>query len=385
MVVAKSSRYRSFDAFAKPIDGIRTTTTAGGAITLLAGAGACLLFISQLFLYLQVDIRHSFLVAPSRPLNFVVSSEASYHKLISNKNTKRYNKQVPDLLESISFIEKTRLNIFLHVTFPHVSCDHLDFAVDGASYSSGKFTKIYGRSAFTKRTPTEYDWAVATGQKDIRTTNKGLSKKMPSKDPNAKKGCTVRGDVVVPRIGGELSVTVSEQAWLPTLQKLEMIYSLNSMGKRPDMDMSDMFFNVSHYIHDISFGDQFPLAKNPLKDSMDTVENDTGMAVTYLAVKLIPTNYKRAGRRPKEMFQTSMTKHVLQPQTLAKSRTRMLLPGFMLQYDFSPLVVEHVESRENFIMFLSSLISIVGGVFVTIGLVSGCLVSSAQAVAKKMD
>lgn len=288
------------------------------------------------------------------------------------------------MVESISFLEKTRLNIFLHVTFPHISCRDLDFAVDGSSYSSGKFTKVYGRTAFSKRTPTEYDWAAATGQLDQARTNKGLSKKLQSKDPNAKNGCTVRGNVIVPRIGGELSVTVSEEAWLPTLQKLETLYSLNTMGKGHIMGMNDLFFNVSHYIHDVSFGDQFPLAENPLKDSLGTIDNDTGMAVTYVTVKLIPTSYKKVARRPKEMFQTSMSKHVLQPQTIAKSRVP-LLPGLILQYDFSPLVVHHVESRENFIMFLSSLISIVGGVFVTVGLVSSCLVSSARSVAKKMD
>jgi hypothetical protein len=37
------------------------------------------------------------------------------------------------------------------------------------------------------------------------------------------------------------------------------------------------------------------------------------------------------------------------------------------------------------LVFLSSLVSIVGGVFVTVGLVSGCLVDSAKAVAKKID
>lgn len=58
---------------------------------------------------------------------------------------------------------------------------------------------------------------------------------------------------------------------------------------------------------------------------------------------------------------------------------------FPSRYDFTPLAVRHVDSRENVFVFLSSLVGIVGGVFVTVKLVSGCLVNSAQAVAKKMD
>jgi len=70
--------------------------------------------------------------------------------------------------------------------------------------------------------------------------------------------------------------------------------------------------------------------------------------------------------------------------TLAAQRS-MLLPGLMIMYDFTPLVVRHVEKRDHLFVFLSSFVGILGGVFVTVGLVSGSLVNSAQAVAKKVD
>ncbi|MGB1717720.1 MAG: hypothetical protein ACPHO6_06165 [Candidatus Latescibacterota bacterium] len=41
---------RSFDVFAKPIEGTRTTTATGGIITVIASLAASLLFLSQLFL-----------------------------------------------------------------------------------------------------------------------------------------------------------------------------------------------------------------------------------------------------------------------------------------------------------------------------------------------
>ena len=84
------------------------------------------------------------------------------------------------------------------------------------------------------------------------------------------------------------------------------------------------------------------------------------------------------------MYQSSVTHTFVKPETLAGSNTGML-PGLVMTYDFTPLAVRHEEYRESFLVFLSSLVSIVGGVFVTVGLVTGCLVHSAAAVAKKMD
>jgi hypothetical protein len=84
-----------------------------------------------------------------------------------------------------------------------------------------------------------------------------------------------------------------------------------------------------------------------------------------------------------QSYQTSVVTHTIQPHTLV-SRGVQYLPGLVVAYDFMPLTVHHV-GRENLFVFLSSLISIVAGVFVTVGLVTGCLVHSATAVAKKID
>ena len=83
------------------------------------------------------------------------------------------------------------------------------------------------------------------------------------------------------------------------------------------------------------------------------------------------------------MYQVSVAQHLVNPNTLAAQQST-LLPGLVMYYDFTPLAVYHTEERENFFVFLSSLISIVGGAFVTVGLVSRCLVSAAS-VAKKID
>jgi hypothetical protein len=79
-----------------------------------------------------------------------------------------------------------------------------------------------------------------------------------------------------------------------------------------------------------------------------------------------------------------VTQHIVKPQTMAMSGAN-LNPGLFVTFDVTPLAVHHEERREHFLVFLSSLMSIVGGAFVTVGLVSRCLVGSASAIAKKMD
>ena len=114
------------------------------------------------------------------------------------------------------------------------------------------------------------------------------------------------------------------------------------------------------------------------------VENSAGgLFLSHINVRLIPTRYQRLFTS-RDTFQLSVTQHVVQPETLIPQGSPYV-PGLSLQYDFSPLRVDYIETRDNIFGFISSLVSIVGGAFVTVGLVTGCLLHSAAAVAKKMD
>ena len=109
-----------------------------------------------------------------------------------------------------------------------------------------------------------------------------------------------------------------------------------------------------------------------------------GIALQQMHVKLIPTIYQRFFGGHSHTYQSSVVDHTVQPETLV-AKGVPLLPGVAVSFDFTPLAVHHVEGRENILVFLSSLVSIVGGVFVTVGLATGLVVHSAAAVAKKLD
>jgi len=265
----------------------------------------------------------------------------------------------------------------LHVTFPHLSCSQLDYAHDGNDSSSGKFEHYHSKPyTFTKRVPTNEEYKKAVGSSVSSVTRDNIEKR--------RSGCTVAGTIHIPRVGGTLSVSVSPDAWRRATSVLAFGMDLLG-GKKDDVDpFHGKLPNVTHYVHHISFGNGFPPGTNPLQDAHHVMDNGSGVALANVAVKLVPTTYKRTFHSERETFQASVSRHIVEPVTLAAQRS-MLLPGLMITYDFTPLAVRHVEKRENLFVFLSSLVGIVGGVFVTVGLVSGCLVNSAQAVAKKMD
>ncbi|KAL7465107.1 hypothetical protein ACHAXS_005432 [Conticribra weissflogii] len=342
---------RSFDAFAKPIDGIRERTISGGLITLLASLTAAALFLSQLIVYLQVQTRHSMHLAESVPSALFDQSPSA--RLLSGH----------------------KIPLRVHVTFPHLPCNSLDYAHDGNSHSEGKFQHYH-------RAPYEFKKRIPT----IEEYKTSLSPSLPTNPQSERQqGCTLIGTIQIPRVGGSLSVTVSPTAWRRATSLLS--FGVDLLDGQPEPDpFHGKLPNVTHHIHSLTFGPPFPPGIDPLRHAQHVMDNGSGVALANVAVKLVPTTYISQNPFSSEIetYQASVARHIVQPETLAAQRST-LLPGLMVTYDFTPLAVRHRERREGFLVFLSSLVGIVGGVFVTVGLVTGCLVNSAQAVAKKMD
>ena len=330
---------RSYDVFAKPIDGTRQRSISGGLITILASGAAALLFLSQLYLYLRIETRHSMHLAESVPSMLFSPQNQQQRK---NKNP-RFN------------LSGHLIKLRMHVTFPHLPCGSLDYAQDGGiSASKGLFQHYHSKPyTFTIRVPTvqEYKLAAVGGydERNIHTLRKN--------------GCTLSGTIITPRVGGSLSVTVSGDAWTRATSRMTFGVDLSRMmgigDNKPD-PFHGKLPNVTHYIHDVTFGDPFPSGTNPLKGVHHVMDNESGVALANVAVKLVPTTYKRSFHTAKETYQASVSRHIVQPETLAAQHST-LLPGLMLNYDFTPLAVRHMEIRENWLVFLSSLVSIVGG------------------------
>jgi hypothetical protein len=183
-----------------------------------------------------------------------------------------------------------------------------------------------------------------------------------------------------PTVAGNLQVAVSPQAWAQASNLIAMLQSLS-----PDRVATELQrYNVSHYLHRVEFGRTDPRSPRPLEDRAHVIDNAYGgIAVEQIHVKLVPT-VTHGFLFSERGYQQSVVDHTVQPEALMAHGVQYL-PGLVLAYDFVPLTVRRDAGRDNVFVFVGNLISIVAGAFVTVGLVTGCLVRTVSEVAKKMD
>jgi hypothetical protein len=335
---------RNVDVFVKPRHDLRSKSAVGGFVTLIAGGAAFCLFLAQIYLYIAGVTRHSLHLSESRSIPMFAG-------------------QSTDPFVNRMFEIKGKIPLKIHVTFPHLKCDMLEVKLDSAELTQKDFDPK-GRKWVEKRKPNPVELKAA-----------GVGTKH-------KDGCTIRTLLRIPIVAGHVTVTLTRNAWFSATQSL---MQRSQQSDEESAANANNNFNVSHYIHSIQFGKPFPLAAaNPLEDRAHHIQNRMGgVALENIQVKLVPTVYKRMFST-QNTYQLSVVDHTVQPETLVAAGVP-LLPGLSLGYDVTPLAVHHVEGRDNIFVFMSSLISIVGGVFVTVGMFAGCLAHSAQAVSKKVD
>ena len=349
---------RNVDVFVKPRADLRSKSAVGGMVTLIAASAAVLLFCAQLYVYIGGTTEQSLHLAPSRAIPMLPNSKPNQRTQAKEARLFELNGKMP---------------VKLHITFPYLPCNYLDVQLDGAPLQRSDFDPSNRKRQVEKRTPTTAELLKA-GIMNAKT-HKG--------------GCTLRTTLRVPIVAGHITISMTPSAWTEAAMSLmvRQAQGLNEDDEDRNSPEANRF-NISHYIHSITFGTPFPLQakgnNSPLENRAHVIKNNMGgIALESIQVKLVPTLYQGMFSS-QDTYQYSVVTHTVQPETLVAHGVP-LLPGLSLNYDLTPLAVHHKEGRDPFLVFLSSLVSIVGGVFVTVGLFAGCVAHSAQAVAKKMD
>lgn len=331
---------RNVDVFVKPRHDLRTKSAKGGLITLIAGSTALLLFFAQLYSFIKGTTQHSLHLSES----------------VAFSTTGRSR-------DRIQFDREGKMFLRIQVTFPHISCQNLELKLNGERLKVEDFVH-HQVDRMQKVKPNKRELQLA-----------GF-------DENHKSGCTVKGRMKVPIVAGQMSITLTPDAWRKAVNAL----MVGQRGGAQEFNKNQLNqFNMTHYIHKVHFGYKWSSdAYEPLFLRYHVMENRMGgIALENMQIKLIPTTYYGiTGKR--NYYQHSVITHTVQPETLVNSGLS-ILPGLAMNYDLSPLAVEQQVGRDNIFVFLSSLVSIVGGAFVTVGLLTGCLMHSASAVTKKMD
>ncbi|KAK3252848.1 hypothetical protein CYMTET_37876 [Cymbomonas tetramitiformis] len=164
----------------------------------------------------------------------------------------------------------------------------------------------------------------------------------------AEEGCRVHGFLEVERVAGNFHVSVHGQSF----HVLEHVF--------PDPRK----LNVSHEIHKLSFGPDYPGKENPLDGTVRILEEkETGGTFKYF-LKVVPTSYLSKKGDELHTHQLSVTEYFMPPKGLRDTG----MPAVYFLYDLSPITVNIAEKSNSVTHFLTRVCAVVGGVFAVTGM-----------------
>ncbi|TXT09002.1 hypothetical protein VHUM_02476 [Vanrija humicola] len=113
--------------------------------------------------------------------------------------------------------------------------------------------------------------------------------------------------------------------------------------------------NLSHVIHEFSFGPFFPAISQPLDLSLETT--DHAFTAFQYFLRVVPTTYISASRRRLVTSQYAVTENT---RTFDHGRG---IPGIFFKYDIEPMSITVEERTTSLYQFLIRLAGVVGGVW----------------------
>lgn len=226
----------------------------------------------------------------------------------------------------------------------------------GSCYGAGEEGECCNTCDDVKRAYSVKGWVLANVEDIAQCKNQWLSK-----DEDGE-GCNVHGKVALSTGGGNLHLAPSRQ-----LEKIG--------NKQEKTTIFDFFlrtfeeFNVSHTIHKLRFGEEYPGHVHQLDNEIRDVDV-YGMYQYYIQV--VPTVYRYLNGTTIHTNQFSVTEH-LRKVNPGSGRG---LPGVFFFYDVSSLHVEIEEYRRGWVQFFTSVCAIVGGVVTIMGMLDQFLYST---------
>ncbi|XP_023549502.1 endoplasmic reticulum-Golgi intermediate compartment protein 3 isoform X2 [Cucurbita pepo subsp. pepo] len=172
-------------------------------------------------------------------------------------------------------------------------------------------------------------------------------------------GCRVYGVLDVQRVAGNFHISV---------------HGLNIFVAQTIFEGSK-HVNVSHMIHDLSFGPKYPGIHNPLDDTVRILHDTSGTFKYY--IKIVPTEYKYISKDVLPTNQFSVTEYFSPMNDFDRS-----WPAVYFLYDLSPITVTIKEERRSFLHFITRLCAVLGGTFAVTGMLDRWMYRFLEAVTK---
>ncbi|KAJ3172616.1 hypothetical protein HDU88_005945 [Geranomyces variabilis] len=310
------SRLLRFDAFPKVQKNIQNATGAGGLLTLFVGLLLAFLAASEFAQYRTVNQEYEFLVDQQR------SGELSL---------------------------QINLDITIAMPCTQLRADVLD--AGGVTLPMTKDLTSHAVTFHAKGTKRLAD-AMAKDHIDVhkivgKADRKHKDKGSTAQGEDSNTACRITGALRVNKVSGMLHFTALGHGYLG--------------GHTPHNMM-----NFTHRIDKLSFGQYYPGVHNPLDRTLEVSRTSMDMFQYFIAI--VPTIYMDRNRAFGSKVILTSQYAVTDYQRSIEEGGSAGVPGIFMKYDIEPISVRITESRMGFLAFLTRFCGILGGIFVSVGI-----------------
>ncbi|CAJ0599118.1 unnamed protein product [Cylicocyclus nassatus] len=369
------TKLREFDAYTKPMDDFRVKTLTGGMVSVIASVVIVLLAIQETSHYLAGDVVEQLYVdSTTSDIKLDVHFDITFHRLpcafitvdvmdVTSENQDdvqndifklRLDRHGQNVTSDVQKIGVNRNSTAGDVAVTTPKCGSCYGALPAGSCCN---TCDEVKEAYQLR-----GWQVNIDEV-VQCQFDPWLKKM--KDFEGE-GCRVYGKIRVAKVAGNFHLAPGE-AHRVMRSHVHDFHSLDLTR-----------FDTAHRINHLAFGEEFPGKEYPL-DGKNFDDGRPAIMHNYY-VKIVPTSYVYMDGRVENSHQFSVTTH---QKDIAKGVSG--IPGFVVQYEFSPLMVRRELKRQHLITFLVSLCAIIGGVFTVAQLIDSVIYRSSRVFLQKLS
>ncbi|KAF5748879.1 endoplasmic reticulum-Golgi intermediate compartment protein 3 [Tripterygium wilfordii] len=336
---------KSLDAFPRAEDHLLQKTQSGALVSIIGLVIMATLFLHELRYYLTTYTVHQMSVDLKRgetlPIHINVTFPSLPCDVLSVDAIDMSGKHEVDLDTNIW---KLRLNNHGHIIGTEYLSDLVEKEHEAHNHDDDK---DHDKDSDQKTHSHGFDQGAET-----------MIKKVKQALANGE-GCRVYGVLDVQRVAGNFHISV---------------HGLNIFVAQMIFDGSS-HVNVSHIIHDLSFGPKYPGIHNPL-DGTERILHDASGTFKYY-IKIVPTEYRYISKEVLPTNQFSVTEY-FSPIT----EYDRMWPAVYFLYDLSPITVTIREERRSFLHFITRLCAVLGGTFALTGLLDRWMYRLIEAVSK---
>ncbi|KAJ3020500.1 hypothetical protein HKX48_000704 [Thoreauomyces humboldtii] len=307
-------RITPLDAFPKVQKNIQHATGSGGVLTVFVGLLLAYLAASEFAQYRTVNQEYEFLVDQTRSLD---------HALQIN------------------------LDVTIAMPCRDLRADVLD--VGGASLPVSRDLKSQAVLFNVKGTKRLGD--TVKEKINVHKLVNQAGRNSREKDADAlpdNHACRIAGVVNVNKVSGMLHFTALGHGYA-------------GGGHAPHNEM-----NFTHRVDKLQFGQYYPGLRNPLDRTLEV--SKTSMDMFQYFVAIVPTIYIDTNRAFGQKVVLTSQYAVTDYQRSIDERSQGGVPGVFIKYEIEPISVRITESRMGFLGFLTRFCGILGGIFVSVGL-----------------